>query len=119
MARKKIVFVIVEGPSDETALGLLLNQYYAPLPVYVQIMRRDITTEQSATPANILSRVAGEIQKYAKDNHLQMIHFQEMIHLADMDGYRESWDYIKKDLHSLERHTNFGLCLVPEREENP
>ena len=27
------------------------------------------------------------------------------------DRYKESWKFIKKDLHSLERHTNFGLCL--------
>lgn len=28
VARKKIVFVIVEGPSDEEALGVLLNRIY-------------------------------------------------------------------------------------------
>jgi hypothetical protein len=26
--------------------------------------------------------------------------------------YRETWNFIKQDLHSLERHTNLGLCLV-------
>ena len=26
LARRKVVFVIVEGPSDETALGIVLNQ---------------------------------------------------------------------------------------------
>lgn len=25
--------------------------------------------------------------------------------------YPESWDYIKQELHSLERHTNFGICI--------
>ncbi len=28
MARRKIVFVIVEGPSDDEALGVLLNRIY-------------------------------------------------------------------------------------------
>ena len=28
MARKKIIFVIVEGPSDDTAFGVLLNRTY-------------------------------------------------------------------------------------------
>ncbi len=28
LARKKVVFVIVEGPSDDTALGVILNQIY-------------------------------------------------------------------------------------------
>ena len=25
--------------------------------------------------------------------------------------YRSSWNYIKEELHSLERHSNFGLYL--------
>ena len=28
MARKKILFVIVEGPSDDAALGVILNRLY-------------------------------------------------------------------------------------------
>ena len=31
--------------------------------------------------------------------------------------YRSSWNYIKEELHSLERHSNFGLYLQ-ENEEN-
>ncbi len=31
-------------------------------------------------------------------------------------NFIDSWDYIKQEKHSLERHTNFGLCL--EKEEN-
>lgn len=33
-----------------------------------------------------------------------------------MDGYKESWEFIKKDLHSLERHTNLGLCFAEIRK---
>ncbi len=32
--------------------------------------------------------------------------------------YSESWEYIKKDLHSLERHTNLGLCFDAMTAEN-
>lgn len=35
MARKKIVLVIVEGPSDNAALGVMLNQVYDKDSVYV------------------------------------------------------------------------------------
>lgn len=45
VARKKIVFVIVEGPSDEQALGIILNKIYDKNVVYVHIAYRDITTE--------------------------------------------------------------------------
>ena len=27
-------------------------------------------------------------------------------------GYKESWDYIKQDNHSLERNSNLGLCFI-------
>ena len=36
---------------------------------------------------------------------------------ARMEGYKESWDFIKKELHSLERFTNLGLCFSDIREE--
>lgn len=26
-------------------------------------------------------------------------------------NYRETWNFIAQDLHSLERHTNLGLCF--------
>ena len=28
-----------------------------------------------------------------------------------MTGYKDSWAYIQQGLHSLERHTNLGLCF--------
>ena len=51
MPRKKIVFVIVEGHSDEEALGVLLNRIYAREEVHVEIMHCDITSNggQGAT----------------------------------------------------------------------
>ena len=34
-----------------------------------------------------------------------------------MEGYQSSWEFIKKDLHSLERFTNLGICFEKMREE--
>ncbi len=31
-------------------------------------------------------------------------------------NYVESWNYIKQGVHSLERHTNLGLCLTSATE---
>ena len=45
MPRKKVVFVIVEGPSDETALGVLLSRHFDKDTVYTHVMHCDITTE--------------------------------------------------------------------------
>lgn len=45
MAKRKIVFVIVEGPSDDEALGVLFSKIYDKDSVYVHIMHGDITTQ--------------------------------------------------------------------------
>lgn len=54
MARKKIVFVIVEGASDESALGVLLSQIYDKDSVYVHIMHGDITAKKGVSPIHPL-----------------------------------------------------------------
>ena len=97
MARRKIVFVIVEGPADSTALGLFLEQFYSPERVHVHIVHGDITTRSGNIPSNILKKVAAEIQEYARDNHLKSLHFQEIIHLVDTDGAYVPDDAIIED----------------------
>lgn len=87
MARKKIIFVIVEGVSDEEALGVILNRIYDKNTVYVHIMRKDITTEFNNVPnKNIFTMVGDEIRGYANSNHFKKADFKEIIHIVDMDG---------------------------------
>lgn len=43
MARRKIIFVIVEGPSDDQALGVLLDRFFDQNEVYVQVMHEDLS----------------------------------------------------------------------------
>ena len=86
LARKKIVFIIVEGPSDEEALGVLFDRIFDRQTVYVHIMHRDITTGRGVKPEKILARLGNEIRSYAKSNHFTNTDFQEIIHIVDMDG---------------------------------
>lgn len=86
MARKKIIFIIVEGPSDEQALGVILNRIYGKSTVYVHIMHRDITSERGVSTSNILSKIGDEVHGYAKSNHFRKDDFKEIIHIVDMDG---------------------------------
>lgn len=86
MARRKIVFVIVEGPSDDEALGVLLNRIYDKNAVYIHITHGDVTTAKRAGPSTILSMLGEIIESYMKANHLAKTHFQEIIHIVDMDG---------------------------------
>lgn len=85
MTRKKIVFVIVEGPSDEGALGVLLNRIYDSSSVYVQVMRYDITTELDINSRNVVSKVGNLVRGYAGRTFKQS-DFSQVIHITDMDG---------------------------------
>ena len=86
MARKKIVFVIVEGPSDDDALSLLLSRIYDKDTVHVHIMHGDITSDKDVTPTNIVTKLCDTVKDYAESSHFVSEHFQEIIHLVDMDG---------------------------------
>lgn len=86
MARKKIVFIIVEGPSDEEALGVLFSKYFENEEVHVEIMHCDITCKKGVNSSNILKEVTNVIKQYSDRNHFKQIHFKQIIHIVDTDG---------------------------------
>lgn len=85
MPRKRIVFVIVEGPSDEEALGVLLNRFFDSNAVYIHIMHCDITSELDISPGNIVAKIGNLVRKYAGKT-FKYTDFSQIIHIADMDG---------------------------------
>ena len=102
MARKKVVFVIVEGPSDEVALGAVLSKLFDINSVFVHIMFGDITTEWLKGNKSIVDRVGDEIKSFAKSRHFNKSDFQEIIHIADTDGAFISNDKIIEDTNAEE-----------------
>ena len=92
MARKKVVFVIVEGPSDETALGVILARYFNKDSVYTHVMHCDITTEfdkdthQKVGSADITKKIVEVVKRWADSNRLKPEHFERIIHIVDTDG---------------------------------
>ena len=49
-------------------------------------------------------------KKY-RDNIPEFINYISNSDFSVVDSYPQSWQYIREGLHSLERHTNFGLCF--------
>lgn len=86
LARKKVVLVIVEGPSDNTALGLALSQVYDKDSIYVHMMHGDITARRGVNPQNIVSKIGNDVTSYAKSRHYKASDFKQIIHIVDMDG---------------------------------
>lgn len=85
MSRKKIVFVLVEGPSDEEALGVLFNRIYDKNAIYVHVMHCDITTEPGVSSHNIVAKIGNLIRGYA-ERRFKSSDFSRIIHITDMDG---------------------------------
>ena len=100
MSRKKIVFIIVEGPSDDTALGVLLNRIYDPDFVHVHITHGDITSDYDSDTSNIIKRIQNMVDGYAKSNHLSKSRFLEIVHIADMDGAYIPDDSVIEDVNA-------------------
>lgn len=86
MARRKIVLLIVEGPSDETALGILFTRILGRERVLVKTMRGDITTQVCSSPAAMTKRVDEIVKRYAKQNHFLASDFAEVVQITDTDG---------------------------------
>lgn len=80
------MLVIVEGPSDDMALGTMLDKVYNTDFVYLHIMHGDITTRKGVTPENIISKIGNEVRGYAKSQHYKAKDFKQIIHIVDTDG---------------------------------
>lgn len=86
LTRRKIVLVIVEGQSDDTALGIALNQIFDKDTVYVHIMHGDITTQKGITSQNIVGKLGKDVTAYAHSRHYLAKDFKQIIHIVDTDG---------------------------------
>lgn len=85
MQTKKIIFVIVEGPSEDTALGVILNRIYDQNEVHVHIMYGDITSEHGVSSNNIVAKIGKCIKEFA-GRVFKPEHFSQIIHIVDTDG---------------------------------
>lgn len=123
----KNMLVIVEGPSDANSLELYFSKFFDSNTVHMKIMYGDITSQKGINQSNIKARLGNEIKIYAQNNHFKARDVQQIIHLVDIDAfvrfiresifsqctdYKDSWDYVKQDKHSLERNSNLGLCFI-------
>lgn len=118
MARKKVVLVIVEGPSDEDALGIVLKEYFDTHSqnVLVEVMHCDITTEWSGYPQNIREKITDVVKRNAQKNKYQKEHYSQIIHIVDTDGAFIDEKYVLED-KSAEK-VNYSLTNIICKDRN-
>jgi hypothetical protein len=54
--------------------------------VHVHITHGDVTTANGVKSTTILTKLGGIVNEYKKSYHLIKTHFQEIVHIVDMDG---------------------------------
>lgn len=64
MSEKKVVAVIVEGHSDENAIGGILKEFFSSEEVQFAVVHGDITSDYRITKENVVSKVSDLIEIY-------------------------------------------------------
>lgn len=62
VSERKVVAVIVEGPSDENAIGGILKEFFNSEEVQFAVVHGDITSNYKTTKENVVSKINGLIE---------------------------------------------------------
>lgn len=86
MQTKKIVLLIVEGPSDENALGPILRKIISNNNIRFKVTETDITADyRYITVENIEDQLAKHVRRFLA-NTFHVDDLLEIIHIVDCDG---------------------------------
>lgn len=106
MNEKKVVAVIVEGPSDEAALGSIMKEYFADDEVQFVVVHGDITTEDYTSVENVISKINNLIDVVKQRYGYSVEDFMRIIHIADTDGAFIKDKVIYADVNSVQYYTD-------------
>ena len=106
MNEKKVVAVIVEGSSDEAALGSIMKEYFADDEVQFVVVHGDITTEDYTSVENVISKINNLIDVVKQRYGYSVEDFMRIIHIADTDGAFIKDKVIYADVNSVQYYTD-------------
>ena len=86
MNEKKVIVVIVEGPSDENAIGSILKEYFFSEEVQFAVVHGDITSDKFTTVENVVTKIDEIIYGIKMKYGYNWEDFINIIHISDTDG---------------------------------
>ena len=86
MREKKVVLFIVEGPSDEAALGSVMKEYFSSDEVQFVVVHGDITLKDNVSLDDIKKKINEQIEYIQRRYRYNFDDFIRIIHIVDMDG---------------------------------
>ena len=102
MSEKKVIAVIVEGPSDQNAIGGILKEYFSSAEVQFAVVHGDITSNNSTSVENAVSKVDQIIDEIRKRYGYNWEDFIKIIHIADTDGTFTEGCIIEGEVDSIQ-----------------
>lgn len=96
MAKKKVILIIVEGPSDQDALERYFVRYFDSERVITKVIYGDITTQRGANRANIKSRLGKVVKRKLDEYKYKNTDVSKIIHIVDMDGAYIDNEFVKE-----------------------
>ena len=86
MREKKVVLFIVDGPSDEAALGSVMKEYFSSDEVQFVVVHGDITLKDNVSLDDIKKKINEQIEYIQRRYRYNFDDFIRIIHIVDMDG---------------------------------
>lgn len=84
---KKIILLLVEGPTDEDALALVFSNLVNDHDIEFEVLHTDITADEAMTVKYIENRIEDEINYYLKKNpFIEREDILKVVQIIDTDG---------------------------------
>ena len=117
MKSKKVVLFIVEGPSDQSALSVVLSKVFNQDEVYVYVVHGDVTAEYGVTPQNIVRKVHAFIKDHMNTYRLRKADMLQVVHLMDTDGAYSPDDIVTEVATVTRTIYNPGQIIAANRQQ--
>ena len=85
-SEKKVIAFIVEGPSDEAAIGSIMKEFFLKNEVQFVVVHGDITLQDYVSVDNILIKIDEQIEGIKRKYRYHTNDFVKIIHIVDTDG---------------------------------
>ena len=86
MTEKKVILFIVEGPSEEAALGSIMKEYFSSSTIQFVVVHGDITLNDYARVDTIVKKISHLIDQVLGRYRYHSEDVLKIIHITDTDG---------------------------------
>lgn len=118
MSEKRVIAVIVEGPSDENAIGGILKEYFSSEEVQFAVVHGDITSNKLTTVDNVLTKIDDIIDGIKMKYGYRWEDFIKVLHIADTDGTFTKDCVIEADVVGIQYYEDHMECANVEAVEH-